>query len=152
MNKFSMLVLSSFLATGAFAAPPAGGEAQMQANPKSQAAAEAEHNAKSHGTDMSAKQGQAQMQANPKSQAAAEAKHNAKSHGGIAVKSIPLENGSTVFVFKDGKMGMEDKMGRPTRMKPGHVMKAKDGTALAMVGNEVMRVESLLTEKKGGPN
>lgn len=65
-------------------------------------------------------------------------------------KSIPLEDGSVVYVFKNGKMGMEDKLGRSTRMKPGHVMKAKDGTTLVMVGDEVMRVESLLLEKKGG--
>ena len=153
MKNFSMLVLSSVFAAGAFAASHTGSaaqpEAQMQANPKAQAAAEAKHNAKIHGTDKSAKQPEAQMQASSKAQAAAEAKHNAKSHGVDVVKSIPLENGSTVFVFKDGKMGMEDKMGRSTRMKPGHVMKAKDGTSLMMVGDEVMRVESLLTERKG---
>ena len=27
-------------------------------------------------------------------------------------KSIPMKDGSTVYIFKDGKMGMEDKMGR----------------------------------------
>ena len=27
-------------------------------------------------------------------------------------KAIPLKDGSTVYVFKDGKMGMEDKMGK----------------------------------------
>lgn len=151
MNKFSMLLLSSLFATGAFASSHMP-EAQKSASPKAQAAAEATHNAKPHGTDASAKQSQAQMPANLQSQAAAEAKHNAKTHGDNVVKSIPLENGSTVFVFKDGKMGMEDKMGRSTRMKPGHVMKAKDGTRLMMVGDEVMRVESLLAEKKGGGN
>jgi hypothetical protein len=151
MNKFSVLVLSSVVATGAFATSHMP-EAQKSANPKAQAAAEDKHNAKSHGTDDSAKQREAQMQANPNAQGAAEAKHNAKPHGLDAVKSIPLENGSTVYVFKDGKMGMEDKMGRATRMKPGHVMKAKDGTSLMMVGDEVVRLESILTEKKGGPN
>ena len=67
-------------------------------------------------------------------------------------KSIPLEDGSTVYVFKDGKMGMEDKLGRSTRMKPGHVMKTKDGGKLIMVGDEVMRVESLLKEHSSSGN
>ncbi len=64
-------------------------------------------------------------------------------------KSFPLEDGSTVYVFKDGKMGMEDKLGRAKRMKPGHVMKTKNGEKLMMVGDEVVRVESLLLESKG---
>lgn len=155
MNRFSILTLSIFFATGAFAAShtsTATPEAQRSTNPKAEAAAEAKHKAKIHGIDKSATQPEAQRQSNPRSEVAAEAKHNAKSHGLNAVRTIPLENGSTVYIFKDGKMGMEDKMGRSTRMKPGHVMKAMDGTALTMVGGEVMRVESLLQEKKGGGN
>ena len=31
------------------------------------------------------------------------------------------------YIFKDGKMGMEDKLGRAVRMKQGQVMEAKDG-------------------------
>jgi hypothetical protein len=151
MNKFPILVLSSVLATGAFATSHMP-EAQKSANPKAQAAAEDKHNAKPHGTSKSATQDEAQKQGSPKSQAAAEATHSAKPHGVNVVKSVPLENGSTILVFKDGKMGMEDKNGRSTRMKPGQLMKAKDGTRLVMVGDEVMRVESLLKDQKGGPN
>lgn len=66
---------------------------------------------------------------------------------GNVQKSIELKNGSTVYVFKDGKMGMEDKLGRAARMKPGQVMEAKDGQKLIMVGDEVMRVESLLPKE-----
>lgn len=62
---------------------------------------------------------------------------------GNVKKSFELKDGSTVYIFKDGKMGMEDKLGRPTRMKPGQVMEAKDGQKLIMIGDEVMRVESL---------
>lgn len=62
---------------------------------------------------------------------------------GNVQKSIPLKDGSTVYIFKDGKMGMEDKVGRATRMKPGQIMETKDGQKLIMVGDEVMRVESL---------
>lgn len=62
---------------------------------------------------------------------------------GNVQKSIELKDGSTVYIFKDGKMGMEDKLGRAIRMKPGKVMEAKDGQKLIMIGDEVMRVESL---------
>lgn len=62
---------------------------------------------------------------------------------GNVQKAIPLKDGSTVYIFKDGKMGMEDKVGRATRMKPGQVMETKDGQKLIMIGDEVMRVESL---------
>lgn len=152
MNKLPLFALSWLFAGGVLAAAHSGVEAQKPANPKAQAAAEEKHNAKPHGTDPSAKQPQAQMPANAKSQAAAEQKHNAKPHGLEVVKTIPLEDGSNVIVFKDGKMGMEDKLGRSKRMKPGQVMKAKDGTRLVMVGDEVMRVESMLSDKKGAAN
>ena len=56
-------------------------------------------------------------------------------------KSYELKDGSTVHIFKDGKMGMEDKMGRAARMKEGHVMETKDGQKLMMKGDEVWRVE-----------
>ena len=59
-------------------------------------------------------------------------------------EAIPLKDGTTVYVFKDGKMGMEDKLGRAVRMKPGHVMETKDGKKLVMVGDEVMRVDQVL--------
>lgn len=67
-------------------------------------------------------------------------------------KSIPLKDGSTVYIFKDGKMSMEDSKGRIVRMKPGHVMETKDGKKVIMVGDEVMRLEKLLHEehKSGG--
>lgn len=59
-------------------------------------------------------------------------------------RSIPLKDGSTVYIFKDGKMGMEDRLGRPMYMPPGHVMETKDGMKIAMVGNEIWRVQELL--------
>ena len=59
-------------------------------------------------------------------------------------KSIELKNGTTVYIFKDGKMGMEDKFGRSTYMESGHVMETKDGKKIIMNGNEVWRVEELL--------
>ena len=59
-------------------------------------------------------------------------------------KSIELKDGSTVYIFKDGKMGMEDKYGRATYMESGHVMETKDGQKITMVGDEVGRLDSLL--------
>lgn len=59
-------------------------------------------------------------------------------------KSIPLKDGSTVYIYKDGKMGMEDKLGRAAYMKPGQVMETKDGKKIVMIGNEIWRVDQLL--------
>ena len=59
-------------------------------------------------------------------------------------QSIELKDGTTVYIFKDGKMGMEDKLGRATVMKQGHVMETKDGKKIIMNGNEIWRVEELL--------
>ena len=55
-------------------------------------------------------------------------------------KSVQLKDGSTVHVFKDGKMAMEDKLGRPFRMKPGQTMQAPDGQSMVMKGDEVARL------------
>ena len=59
-------------------------------------------------------------------------------------KSIELKDGSTVYLFKDGKMGMENKFGKSVRMKQGHVMETKDGQRVIMVGDEVARMETIL--------
>ena len=48
-------------------------------------------------------------------------------------KSIALKDGSTVYIFKDGKMAMEDKYGRATRMKQETVMETKDGRKVIRV-------------------
>ena len=56
-------------------------------------------------------------------------------------KSFALKDGSTVYIFKDGKMGMEDKAGRSASMKDGHAMETKDGQKIMMKGNEIWRVE-----------
>lgn len=62
-------------------------------------------------------------------------------------QSIELKDGSTLHIFKDGKMAMEDKSGRAVRMKHDTVMETKDGQRLIMHGDEVMRLDSLI--KKG---
>jgi len=63
---------------------------------------------------------------------------------GNVAKKFDLRDGSTVYVFKDGKMAMEDRLGRTVGMKAGHVMETKDGQKITMVGDEVARLDSLL--------
>ncbi len=63
-------------------------------------------------------------------------------------KSIELKDGSTVYIFKDGKMAMETKLGRAERMKPDTVMETKDGQKIMMHGDEVMRLNNILQEDK----
>lgn len=67
-----------------------------------------------------------------------------------AKQVIELKDGSTVYIFKDGKMGMEDKVGRAVRMKPDTVMETKDGQKIIMHGDEVMRLDSLLHKNHQG--
>lgn len=59
-------------------------------------------------------------------------------------KSVALADGQTVHIFADGKMGMEGRYGQPVFMPAGTVMKAADGSAITMVGNETARVGALL--------
>ena len=54
-------------------------------------------------------------------------------------KVIPLKDGSSVVVFKDGKMAMRDSKGNVTQMKDGHPMETKDGQVIMMKGNEIWR-------------
>ena len=60
-----------------------------------------------------------------------------------AKQVVNLTDGSSLYVFKDGKMSMADKYGRPVRMNAGQVMEAKDGQRLTMVGDEVARLQLL---------
>jgi hypothetical protein len=60
-------------------------------------------------------------------------------------KAVPLKDGSTVYLLKNGKMAMEDKYGRAVRMEPGVVMETKDGQRIAMIGDEVAYLSSLLS-------
>ena len=66
---------------------------------------------------------------------------------------VELKDGSTLCIFKDGKMGMEDKAGRPSSMEPGQIMETKDGKKIIMKGNEIYRVEEATGDymHSGGP-
>ncbi len=65
-------------------------------------------------------------------------------------KSFELRDGATVYVFKDGRMAMEDRQGRSLGMKPGHVMETKDGQKIIMVGNELARLDVIKADHIGG--
>ncbi len=67
-----------------------------------------------------------------------------------AEKVIEMKDGSTLYIFKGGKMAMEDKFGRVTRMKNGVVMESKDGQKIIMYGDEVGRLQQLLKEGHTG--
>ncbi|MEO5658329.1 MAG: CopK family periplasmic copper-binding protein [Polaromonas sp.] len=58
-------------------------------------------------------------------------------------KSIPLANGATVYILKNGKMAMEDNLGRVVRMKQNEVMVTKDGQKIMMHGDEVAVLSSI---------
>lgn len=57
-------------------------------------------------------------------------------------ESIALKDGSTVHIYKDGKMAMESEHGRSQHMKDGQVMETKDGQKIVMKGNEIWRLET----------
>lgn len=67
-------------------------------------------------------------------------------------REIQLKDGSTVYIFKDGKMAMEDKLGRTVSMAPGHVMETRDGQRIQMVGDETARLQWILKSQLGGGN
>ena len=62
-------------------------------------------------------------------------------------KLIELKDGSTVYVFTDGKMGVEDRFGRARHTAPGHVLDTKGGGKIVVNGNEVARVHELLSKR-----
>ncbi len=59
---------------------------------------------------------------------------------------IKLKDGSTLYVFKDGKMAKEDKLGRTVFLKKGEVLEAADGRKVTAVGNEVARLDGKLKD------
>lgn len=61
-----------------------------------------------------------------------------------AIQMHKLSDGSTVYVFKDGKMAKEDRVGRAVYLKSGEVIELKDGRKLKANGNEVQRLREYL--------
>lgn len=64
-----------------------------------------------------------------------------------AVKEVvQLKDGSTLYVFKNGKMAKEDKLGRVGALKRGEVLEAADGRKWTAVGNESARLDHVLND------
>jgi hypothetical protein len=63
-----------------------------------------------------------------------------------APQAVSLKDGTTVYIFKDGKMAREDKFGQPRVFKKNEVLETADGRKLTPVGNEVARLDSLLRD------
>ena len=59
---------------------------------------------------------------------------------------LQLKDGSTVYVFKDGKMAKEDRLGRVVFLKQGEVLELMDGSKVTAVGNEPVRLDSVLKD------
>jgi hypothetical protein len=65
------------------------------------------------------------------------------------VREVPLKDGTTLLIYKDGKMSHRDARGRVASMKDGAAMETRDGKVIMMKGNEVWRkttVEQLRDE------
>lgn len=67
-----------------------------------------------------------------------------------AKQMIELKNGSTLYVFKDGKMAMEDRYGRAVSMEAGSVMQTKDGRQIKMESDDAGRLHMLITQGHNG--
>ena len=63
--------------------------------------------------------------------------------------TVPLKDGSSLHIFRDGKMAMEDRFGRAVRMSPGQAMLTLDGRTITMVGDETARLDSIRKTQLG---
>ena len=59
---------------------------------------------------------------------------------------LALKDGSTLYVFADGKMAKEDRYGRPAYLRQGEILELTDGRKIPTVGNEVARLDGLLND------
>ena len=65
------------------------------------------------------------------------------------VQSIKLKDGTTMHHYKDGKMSMEDSLGKIVFMKDGVAMQTEDGKTITMSGNEVARLYMAKKKESG---
>jgi len=65
-------------------------------------------------------------------------------------RTVPLQDGTSVSIFQDGKMAMEDKFGRSVSMAEGQAMVTRDGQQIRMAGNETARLDCLRRMQIGG--
>jgi hypothetical protein len=67
-----------------------------------------------------------------------------------AEQTIQMKDGSTLYIFKDGKMAMKNQYGRAVSMKEGEVMETKEGREVIMIGNQVAYLERLINRGHRG--
>lgn len=60
-----------------------------------------------------------------------------------------MKDGSTIYVFRDEKMALENRWGRAELIKAGAILETKSGQILVQNGNEVARLSSLLRSGNG---
>lgn len=63
-----------------------------------------------------------------------------------AKEVIALQNGETLYVFKDGRMAKESKFGSVLQLSKGEVVQTADGKSITAVGNETARLFVLLNK------
>lgn len=66
-----------------------------------------------------------------------------------AKEVIALQNGETLYVFKDGLMAKESKFGSVIHLKKGEIVQTADGKSITTMGNEVARLNFLLNKGHG---
>ena len=60
--------------------------------------------------------------------------------GAYGEKTVALQDGSTLHIYKDGLMAMENAFGRPTVVASGQQLHEQNGTTITMNGDEVARL------------
>ncbi|OIQ75761.1 copper resistance protein K precursor [mine drainage metagenome] len=60
--------------------------------------------------------------------------------GAYGEQLVALQGGSTLHIYKDGKMAEENAYGRPTVMAPGQQLHDQNGATITMNGDEVARL------------
>ena len=60
-----------------------------------------------------------------------------------AKQTVPLVNGETLYVFKDGNMAKTNQFGRTAYLAKGEVVQSVDGQKISTIGNEVARLDAL---------
>ncbi|HEY8906353.1 MAG TPA: CopK family periplasmic copper-binding protein [Rhodoferax sp.] len=60
--------------------------------------------------------------------------------GAYGEQLVTLHDGSTLHIYKDGKMAEENAYGRPAVVTPGLMLHEQNGTTIAMNGDEVARL------------
>lgn len=66
-----------------------------------------------------------------------------------AKQVISLQDGGTLYIFKDGKMAKANKYGRIEHLRKGDNIQTVDGQTLTATSNEVARLDFLLMDGHG---